>query len=137
MPDQERIIEGLNKQSADGTDTELVALAAAVLIAIIEVHGECVVGGALRARPVPGGLGEQVRHVHPAVVQLGAGGQVEVMVPICLILGTSISSGVLSLVFVDYQYLGVGVAVGLLRPLTSIPRPPHSWSPTSFEAMIR
>ena len=50
--------EGLNKQSADGADTELVALGVDDLIAINEVHAECVVGGALRARPVPGVFGE-------------------------------------------------------------------------------
>ena len=50
---QERMIEGLNKQSADGADTELVALDAAALKAITEVQAERVVGGALRARPVP------------------------------------------------------------------------------------
>ena len=43
------MIEGLNKQSADGADTELEALAVGELIAIIEVHAECEVGGALRA----------------------------------------------------------------------------------------
>ena len=41
---QERMIKGLNKQSADGADTELVALAEAVLIAITEVHAECEAG---------------------------------------------------------------------------------------------
>ena len=41
---QERMIEGLNKQSADGADTELAVLAAGALIAIIEVHAECAVG---------------------------------------------------------------------------------------------
>ena len=41
---QERMIEGLNKQSADGADAELVALDVAGLIANIEVHVECVVG---------------------------------------------------------------------------------------------
>ena len=46
---QERMIKGLNKQSADGADTELAALGVAELIANIEVHVECVVGGALRA----------------------------------------------------------------------------------------
>ena len=44
MPDQERMNEGLNKESADGADTELVALVAVVLSASIEVHGECEVG---------------------------------------------------------------------------------------------
>ena len=41
---QERMIEGLNKQSADGADTELEVLAVEALIAITEVHGECAVG---------------------------------------------------------------------------------------------
>ena len=41
---QERMIEGLNKQSADGADTELAVLAAVALIAIIEAHAECLVG---------------------------------------------------------------------------------------------
>ena len=41
---QERMIEGLNKQSADGADTELVELGEAALMAIIEVHAERVVG---------------------------------------------------------------------------------------------
>ncbi|MGX9761799.1 hypothetical protein [Pseudomonas shahriarae] len=44
VPDQERMDEGLNKESADGADTELVVLVVVVLIAIIEVHVECVVG---------------------------------------------------------------------------------------------
>jgi hypothetical protein len=48
VPDQQRMNEGLNKESADGADAELDALAAAVLTAIIEVHAECAVGGALR-----------------------------------------------------------------------------------------
>ncbi|MNE74297.1 hypothetical protein D3C80_1703680 [compost metagenome] len=46
--DQERMIEGLNKEPADGADAELVALGAGELIAITEVHEECAVGGALR-----------------------------------------------------------------------------------------
>ena len=41
---QERMIEGLNKQSADGADTELVALGVVDLKAINEGHEECVVG---------------------------------------------------------------------------------------------
>ena len=41
---QERMIEGLNKQSADGADTELVALGGEDLMAITEVHVECAVG---------------------------------------------------------------------------------------------
>ena len=41
---QERMIEGLNKQSADGADTELVALGAVALSATIEVHAESEVG---------------------------------------------------------------------------------------------
>ena len=41
---QERMIEGLNKQSADGADAELVDLDVAVLTANNEVHEECEVG---------------------------------------------------------------------------------------------
>lgn len=41
---QERMIEGLNKQSADGADTELAVLAVVALSAITEVHEECEVG---------------------------------------------------------------------------------------------
>jgi hypothetical protein len=44
VPDQERMVKGSNKESADGADTELVALAEAVLTATIEVHAECAVG---------------------------------------------------------------------------------------------
>jgi hypothetical protein len=44
VPDQERMDEGLNKESADGADTELAALAVGVLIAISEDHEECAVG---------------------------------------------------------------------------------------------
>ena len=41
---QERMIEGLNKQSADGADTELVVLDVVELTAIIEGQAECGVG---------------------------------------------------------------------------------------------
>jgi hypothetical protein len=44
VPDQERMDEGLNKESADGADTELAALAEVVLKAITEVHEERAVG---------------------------------------------------------------------------------------------
>ena len=110
---QEQMIKGLNKQSADGADTELDALAGVVLKATIEVHAECEVGGALRARPVPGVFGEQLRYVQPAVVQLSSSGQVEVVVAIRLMLGASIGRWVLCRVVVAYKHLRVGVAVSL------------------------
>ncbi|MNH40327.1 hypothetical protein D3C79_1016360 [compost metagenome] len=82
--------EGLNEQPADGADAELVALGEVELTATIEVHEECVVGGALRARPVVAVLREHLGAAHPAVVQLGCGRQVEVMVTVCLVFSAGI-----------------------------------------------
>ena len=44
VADQERMFEGLNKQSADGADTEFDVLTVAGLIATTEEHDECEVG---------------------------------------------------------------------------------------------
>ena len=44
VPDQERMDEGLNKESADGADTELAVLGVVGLKATIEVHEESDVG---------------------------------------------------------------------------------------------
>src|SRR5690606_9864814 len=80
------------------------------LVAIIEVHEEGVVGGALRARPVPAILREQGGDVQPAVVELCGGGQVEVVVPIRLVLGAGAGRRVTTL---GQQGLGVGQAIAL------------------------
>ena len=73
VPDQERMDEGLNKESADGADTELEELAEVALIAINEVHVESEDGGALRTRPVVAIVGEHFGAVQPALIQLGSG----------------------------------------------------------------
>ena len=83
--------EGLNEVSADGADAELAALDAVELIAIIEVHVERVVGGALRTAPVRT-LGDQA--MNPRLIELGCSRQVEISVTFRLVCPGSFSSRV-------------------------------------------
>src|ERR1700712_5168047 len=106
---QERMNKGLNEQSADGADAKLVALlAAAALLAIIEVLTECVVGGALRTRPVPT-LGKHLRHVGLGQLQLAPRRQVEVIFAV----GSELDAcqGSRMLLLTGDQRLSVGQAV--------------------------
>ncbi|KPC32556.1 Unknown protein sequence [Pseudomonas syringae pv. cilantro] len=95
-------------ESADGADAELADLGAVVLTAIIEVLKECVVGGALRARPVAA-LFKAVGKVCPTVIQLSGGGQVEVALTVCRVL-TRIESCRKTSVQ-SKQCLGIGASI--------------------------